>query len=200
MAKEVKKNSEANYKLYFLMLASFVAGFLLATIINSSSGPNVQKQALGSGSSIQGMNQDDQLLQHIKEEELKVQQTPNDPALWGHLGDLYYDTRQYQKAVDAYTKSLAIKPGNLSYMTDMGTMYRALDQFENSLAQYDQVLAINPKHVNARFNRGIVLIFDLGRKEEGLNTWKILVSQEPNTKAPDGRLLSEIIKEMEQQN
>ncbi len=199
MTKGTVKKSDANYKLYFLMLASFVVGFILATILNTSTDSTIQKQAIGSGSGSvsQQMDVNAQLMQHIKEEELAVQQDPTNAATWGHLADLYYDTRQFQKAVDAYTKSLELQPGNTSRMTDLGTMYRALEQYENALKQYDQVLAIDPSHTNARFNRGIVLVFDLNKKEEGLNTWKILVSQAPETKAPDGRLLSEIIKEME---
>ncbi len=191
------RKTEANYKLYFLMLASFVAGFLLATILNNSTDSNIQKQALGTGQVSQQMDVDAQVMQHIKEEELAVQQDPTNADTWGHLADLYYDTRQFEKAIDAYTKSLELKPGNVSRMTDLGTMYRAFEQYDKALAQYDQVLTIDPKHINARFNRGILLIFDLNRKEEGLNTWKILVNQAPETKAPDGRLLSEIIKEME---
>ncbi len=183
-----------------IALAFFIGIFVGNFILPSSSGQTelVQKQVLGGGGNMnQAMNVDNQLLQHIAQEEAKVAQDPNNADTWGHLANLYFDTDQYQKAVDAYQKSLAIAPNNTNRMTDMGTMYRAMGQYEKAIETYDAVLAIDPNHQNARLNRGVVLIYDLGRKEEGINTWRILISKFPDIKAPDGRPLAAFIEDLE---
>ncbi len=198
MASNDSNNNLPRNFVYILMLMSFAIGFLLATLIASNNTQSqIVKQPIGSNVS-QGMNVNADLNSHIAELELKVAQNPDNATDWEHLGNLYFDTQQFQKSVDAYTKSLAIAPNNTNVMTDMGTMYRALGQFETALSTYDKVLAINPNHQNARLNRGVVLIFDLNRKQEGINTWKILVQKFPTITTPDGRLLSDYIKELEQ--
>lgn len=183
---------------YLYMAGTFVAGFFLATFFMSGQDAQVQKQVLGAGGGMaQNMNANSQLLEHIADEEIKMTQNPSDGNGWGNLGNLYFDTKQFDKAITAYEKALALIPNNYNYMTDLGTAYRGNKQFDKAIESYDKVLLSDPKHINARFNRGIVLLFDLNKKQEAINTWQILIKQDPSFKTPDGRLLSDYIKTLQ---
>ncbi len=201
--KNVQNNTMPKSTAYIaIALAFFVGLFIGQTFLGGTSSQSaaIQKQVLNPNNSGSGqsMNVNNQLLAHIAEEEAKAANDPNNADIWGHLGNLYFDTDQYEKSIEAYQKSLALAPNNTNRMTDMGTMYRANGQFDKALETYDKVLALDPNHVNARLNRGVVLIYDLNRKEEGLNTWKILVQKFPDVKGPNGRPMTEFIKELEQ--
>lgn len=131
--------------------------------------------------------------QHIRQIEQLVQKNPGDSDLWFHLGNACYDARQPDKAITAYRRGLELDADNVNARTDLGTMYRLTGQFEQALHEYDLVIARDPRHKNARFNKGIVLYYDLGRKEEALTVWKALVGVLPDAKAPDGSPMSEFI-------
>ncbi len=200
----MSKNNELESKYmikstaYVSIALAFVVGLFVGSTFFTSSNNNVlvQKQVLGSGSLADSMNVDAQTKQHIADEEARLANDNTDADGWGHLGNLYFDDGQYQKAIDAYQKSLSISPNNTNYMTDMGTMYRALKQYDMALQTYDKVLALDPNHRNARFNRGVVLIYDLKRKEDGINTWKILIQKYPDSRGPNGEPLSKFIESL----
>ncbi|MCG8472838.1 MAG: tetratricopeptide repeat protein [Desulfobacterales bacterium] len=106
--------------------------------------------------------------------EAQLRKEPNNPALLVRLGNTYFDTDQYTKAIEAYEKALTISPGNPNVLTDLGIMYRRAGQPEKAIAAFDTAIAANPKHSNAYLNKGIVLVYDLNRREEALSTWEAL--------------------------
>lgn len=130
---------------------------------------------------------------HLNTIEAMTRSQPQNPAAWIHLGDAYYDANDPERAIAAYERGLALNPDNPDAQTDLGTSYRMVGKYEQAIAHYNEALARNPKHHNARLNKGVVQYFDLGRKKEGLETWKTLVSLIPEAKAPDGTLLKDFI-------
>ncbi len=201
-SKEVKQANMPKSQAYLFMVISFVAGFFLATAIMSSQEAPVQKRPLGSGSTNmqQEASLDQQTMRRIAQLELELAQSPKDAEKWATLGNLYYAIPMPTESIKAYQEVIKLQPNNTNVMTDMGTMYRANNQFETAIQQYDKALSIDSKHQNARFNRGVVLLFDLDRKQEAINTWKILVQQSPQRAMPNGQLLADFIKELEQTN
>ncbi len=197
MTKE-NQNTIPKTQAYIFMAISFIAGFFLATVIMSSQEAPVEKRPLGSSNTQQQSGLDQQTMKRIAQLELELAQNPNDAAKWATLGNAYYAIPMPVESIKAYAKSLEIDPNNTNVRVDMGTMYRANNEFETAIQHYDRALSIDPRHENARFNRGIVLLFDLDRKEEAVNTWKILVQQNPQRTMPNGQKLSDFIKEVEQ--
>ena len=55
---------------------------------------------------------------------------------------------------------------------------------------------VQPGHRNALFNQGIVLYYDLKRKDEAEAAWRKLLAADPNAHAPDGTPVSELIKHL----
>jgi cytochrome c-type biogenesis protein CcmH/NrfG len=88
------------------------------------------------------------------------------------LGNAYFDTDQYQQAIDAYSKALSIDPKNPDVRTDMGIMYRKLGQFEKALEAFRRAVQDNPKHINSRFNLGVVLKYDKKDFQGAIQAWE----------------------------
>lgn len=179
--------------LYISIAVALLVGFLMG-IIYSDRSPQSGGQVAQQGQGVpQQAAQQEQMLQAIASLELAVTQNPNSAETWTRLGNAYFDTDQPVKAIEAYAKSLAIIPGNPSVLTDMGVMYRRNGQPEKAIESFDQALKINPGLEQALFNKGIVLLNDLGKSEEALKTWKELLLINPGARAPDGSPLSELV-------
>lgn len=131
-----------------------------------------------------------------KETALKnvLSQNPEDVSAWSQLGHLYFDTKQYTNAIDAYQKALAIEPGNADVLTDLGIMYRKSNQPLESIKSFDKAIAADPKHEQARFNKGIVLINDLDDQESALAVWEELLSINPIFMSSRDQSLDQLIQ------
>ena len=137
-----------------------------------------------------------ELAARIGELEKALLENPRNASRWASLGNLYFDTGQAQKAVSAYERSLALEPGNAHVITDLGIMQRELGQFENAVTSFRKAAALQPDLENAIFNEGVVLYYDLNRKDEAEAAWKRLLRVNPGARAPDGQPVSELIQHL----
>lgn len=101
-----------------------------------------------------------------------LEKDPNNLQALINLGNAYFDTDQYQEAVNAYSKVLSIDPKNPDVRTDMGIMYRKLGQFDNALSAFRQAAQYDPRHLNSRFNLGIVLKNDKKDFQAAIQAWE----------------------------
>ena len=120
---------------------------------------------------------------------------PQDVARWTELGNAYFDMHQPLKAIEAYERSLALRPGDPNVLTDLGIMYRESGQYELALRSFDRAMRADPTHENSRFNKGIVLLFDLHRHAEAKAVWQELLRMNPRATAPDGTGLRTLIEQ-----
>ncbi len=112
------------------------------------------------------------------------------------LGDLYYDTRQPARAVQAYEAALALKGDDPAVLTDLGIMYRALGDFDKALDRFVKAQKASPGHPQSLFNQGVVLNYDLHRHEEALKVWRELLRLYPDAAGPDGVPLRKLVEEL----
>ena len=88
---------------------------------------------------------------------------------WIRAGNLYYDwmdgvdgppkAAYAKKAIAAYQEALALNPNNHDVRTDMAIAYMYdPDNSMQAIIQTNQVLEENPDHVQANFNKGIMLL------------------------------------------
>jgi cytochrome c-type biogenesis protein CcmH/NrfG len=134
----------------------------------------------------------------ILELEQKTSQSPDDVAAWVQLGNLYFDSNNYTKAILAYNKSLELNPGNANVMTDLGVMYRRNSQPPEAIKAFDKAIKIDPKHETARFNKGIVLMHDLNDLAGAILAWEELVKVNPLAKGPNGRSVKELLDKLKE--
>ena len=125
--------------------------------------------------------------------ERETAMNPDNVGAWTQLGNLYFDTGQFQKAIDAYKKSLALNPNNADVWTDMGVMYRRNGQPLEAIQAFDKAVAVDPGHEVSRFNKGIVLMHDLEDSKSAIQAWNELVEMNPLAKTPNGQLLKDMI-------
>jgi tetratricopeptide (TPR) repeat protein len=101
-----------------------------------------------------------------------VKKDPKNLSAWVELGNLYFDSGQPKEAIEAYRQYLAIKPDNSDVRTDMGIMYRALGEFDRAIEEFKKAAQSDPKHVNSRYNIGIVLLHDKGDIKGAIKAWE----------------------------
>jgi len=185
-----------------VVFIALVAGFLGGVIYSAmkspspvgpvpSRAPQTQQQAPDPQS---GFSQEDAARALSLEREVAA--TPDNVNAWIQLGNLYFDAGQFVKSINAYEKSLALAPGNANVLTDLGVMYRRNGQPEKAIDAFDRAREADPRHEQSRFNKGIVLRFDLNDRENAVKAWEELLQVNPNAVAPNGQPIKEAIKEL----
>lgn len=96
------------------------------------------------------------------------------------LGNAYFDSGQWKKAITMYHHALLIDPGNADVRTDMGTAYRNLGMPDRALAEYRAALAHEPSHLNAHYNMGIVYAHNRKDYQAAIRVWEELLQIAPN--------------------
>ena len=178
------------------LIASVIAAFLVGYVVSAFVG------GFRSGRGSTGIFSDSgrSLLreipsrnEYIQELERTAAQDPDDEAIWVELGNAYFDSDQYLKAIDAYQHSLEIDPKNANVWTDMGIMYRRIGEFQKAIDAFDRAVAEDPSHQMSRFNRGIVLFYDLDDRVGAFQSWDELVKLNPDFRTPTGQTIVQMM-------
>jgi cytochrome c-type biogenesis protein CcmH/NrfG len=128
--------------------------------------------------------------------EKQVAANPANVEGWTELGNLYFDTGQFKKAIEAYKKSLEFNPNNASVWTDMGVMYRRDGQPFEAIAAFHKAMDVDPRHEVSRFNKGVVLMHDLDDLQGAIGAWEDLIAVNPSAKAPNGKTVKELVQKL----
>lgn len=194
---------------YSMIILSLIAGFVAGTVYTSfklagqTSAMAPAGMGMGNMPPKQAQQQEDS---HDHSEEaaqiLKLEQhlahTPDDADAWAHLGNLFFDTHRHADAIEAYEKSLSLKPGVPGVMTDLSVMYRKNEQSQKAVEILDQVTDLHPEFEKAWFNKGIILLHDLNDFDKGIQAWEELVRINPMAAISTGESVSEMIRRMKQ--
>ena len=187
--------------MWFIALVALAFGFLAGIVFSVyKSGPSpaaVTPQAVQQQGQAPAV--DPQITQKILALEKEVVAHPDNMEAWTQLGNYYFDSDNPGKAIEAYNKSLALNPNNADVLTDLGVMYRRNGNPKEAIAAFDRATAVDPSHPTARFNRGIVQLYDLKDRDGAIKTWEELVKLHPDAKAPNGQPVTEIIKTVKEQ-
>jgi len=177
---------------------ALVVGFLGGVVFGvykSGTGTSVQESMLSQPAEKEQSVSVESATQ-IFELEKTTKKNPDDVAAWTTLGNLYFDTGNYRKAVTAYTKALAINPNNANVMTDLGVMYRRTGEPKKAVEAFDKAANIDPKQETALFNKGIVLMHDLNDLEGAIEAWEALVKRNPAATSPTGQPVKDLIEKL----
>ena len=131
--------------------------------------------------------------------EKETRSNPGNLDAWISLGNAYFDSNQYEKAIDAYRKVLEINPDNANVWTDMGVMHRRNGNPQEAINAFDKAIEVDPKHEVSRMNKGIVLLHDLKDTDAAIKAWEGLLEVNPVAMAPTGRSVDEMVKQMKKQ-
>ena len=200
--------------LYISIAVALVAGLFIGSLLPGLTGHNLssapQNVSQGGQSGQTGQNggapsgspnaQQEQnlarLAGHILELEEAVRKNPEDVNAWVQLGNLYFDTGKAPQSINAYERALLLRPNDANVLTDLGIMYREAGKYDLAVESFRKATQIDPKHQNALFNRGVVLFFDLKRKEDARKVWQELLAVNPKAAAPDGKSVRDMLRDL----
>jgi len=131
--------------------------------------------------------------------EKETRQNPRNVKAWVELGNSYFDTDQYDKAIQAYGKYLEINPDNANVWTDMGVMYRRSGNPQEAIKAFDRAIEVDPRHEVSRLNKGIVFLHDLKDVGGAINAWEGLLEINPIAMAPTGQSVDEMVQQLKKQ-
>ena len=189
--------------LWVSVAVALVVGFLIGVGYSSlrmpAAPPGQMRAAPGNGQMAGPAPISPQSLEAIAVLEKQVAANPKALDAWVQLGNLYFDSNQYQKAISAYNKYLELNPKNPNVLTDLGVMYRSAGQFKEALAAFDRAIAVDPEQVQAQFNKGIVLFNDLHDPQGAIKVWQQLEDAHPGVAVANGLPVSKAIEEAKRQ-
>ena len=182
--------------LYLSVLIVFIAGFICGVVFTVMKSDGTAPVATNSA---QPPAQSQQEAQAILNLEAEVTANPNNYNAWTQLGHLYFDSNQVSKAIGAYTKSLELHSGNANLLTDLGVMYRRSGDPQKAIETFDKAMSMDSSHAPSRFNKGIVLHFDLGKTEEAIKSWQSVLAINPDYRTGNGMPLGDLIAQVQEQ-
>ena len=172
-------------------LISLIAGFLIGVVFSSSQSPRlattgtVPQQSVPQGQQGGGISPDQAArLMSLQQE---VSANPQNGLAWTDLGNIYYNTNRPSQAINAYNKSLELNPNQPGVWTDLGVMYRRNKQPLEAIKHFEKAISLQPTHEQSRFNKGVVLLYDLGDKAGAKTSWEELLNINPVAMAPNGQ-------------
>ncbi len=193
--------------LFFILALTFVLGLLAGTLLVQDTAPGKATVQAGAAQTQQAPAQTatpqaaqqtpPEVQQHIADLEAKALKDSANRPILVELGNAYFDTGSYAKAIQAYEAALAINANDAGVLTDCGVMYRAVGQYEKALEKFARAREVEPGHAFAMFNAGVVLNYDLHRHDEALQIWRELLRLHPDMTTPDGRSIETFIKQVE---
>jgi tetratricopeptide (TPR) repeat protein len=182
------------------LISSIIAAFLVGYVVSAFVGGfRFDRGFAGAGKAQAGgtlFQESPPSEDYLSVLEERVSGDPGNEELWTELGNAYFDSDQYRSAVEAYRRSLEIDSRNADVWTDMGIMYRRLGEYSAALAAFEEAISVNPAHQAARFNRGIVLYYDLGDRVAAFESWDELARMNPNFRVPDGRTVVQMLGDL----
>jgi len=125
-----------------------------------------------------------------------VRKDPKNVDAWIQIGNIMMDTSRFPEAIDAYQKALELNGRNLDVRVDMGTCYRKIGKPDKAVEEYRKVIALEPKHLNAHRNLGVVLAFDLNKKNEAIKEFEEYLKLAPA--APDAPNVRQLVEKIKQ--
>lgn len=109
-----------------------------------------------------------------------LRKDPNNLQALIGIGNLYFDTRQDQLAIDHYRRALTLDPRNVNVRTDMAVCYRRKGDPDKAIEELKKVISIDPRHPQSRYNLGVILIHDKKDIEGGVQAWEALLESIPD--------------------
>ncbi len=97
-----------------------------------------------------------------------------------YIGCCNRELGNYNKAIEAYIKAIAIDPNDADAWNDLGVAYRDLGQYENALETFKQAVRIDPDYEFFHFNLGLTF-GNLGLYKDAVESFKQAIRINPNS-------------------
>lgn len=156
--------------IYFVPV--FVGGFLAGVFFSAWKLDTAGRPSPGPVPSAREQTRQSELETRITGLERVLEANPNNLQAVAQLGNDYFDTGDYEKAVQLYLKALQLDPRNVDLMTDMATAYRKLGDSKEAVTWLRKAVETDPAHAIALFNLGLILRDDMKDNPGALKAWE----------------------------
>lgn len=129
-----------------------------------------------------------------------VKDDPNNFEALVQLSHMYFDSNQLDKAIPSYEKAVKIDAKSANLWTDLGVAYRRTSQPQKAIECFDKAIALDDSHEQSRFNKGIVLLYDLGKRQEAIKSFESVLVINPQAKSSNGGAVSEFVEWLKDEN
>ncbi len=120
-----------------------------------------------------------QVVQMVQAYKAALAKNPNDLDANIGLGNLEFDSGQWMKAIDHYSRALAVDPKNVDVRVDRAIAYHATGENDTSKKELLRATREKPEHKNAWLNLGVVNR-ELGDRAEAVRAWEQYLKLDPN--------------------
>ncbi|ORJ61517.1 tetratricopeptide repeat protein [Geothermobacter hydrogeniphilus] len=172
-----------NKETIILMGVALVIGILVG-VIGSNIGGRGRQRSVSSApppASAPVVNQG----QNIKMLEAVVAKDPANRNAWVQLGNIYFDTQQPMKSIEAYGKALEIDGNDPDVLTDQGIMFRQLGWYDRAIDNFEKATVIDPNHSQSYYNLGVVYRYDLKDFPRAIEAWQKFLDLNPTGQGAD---------------
>jgi tetratricopeptide (TPR) repeat protein len=104
---------------------------------------------------------------------------PNDERAYTLLGNNYFGTQEYEKAIEQYKKSIAINPDFSQPYNQMGYAYRFLEQFDEAESAFKRYVELIPDDPNP-YDSYAELLMKIGKYDESIEQYQKALKVNPN--------------------
>jgi tetratricopeptide (TPR) repeat protein len=108
-----------------------------------------------------------------------IRKQPKLPIVWNLLGALAYREENFEEAITAFSKAVALSPGSPDLQAHLGESYRKAGRYEEALPSLETAIRLKPNHAGAQNNLGAALNA-LHRMDEALPHLRAAASMMPN--------------------
>jgi len=119
-----------------------------------------------------------QIMQMVQDYKAALAKNPNDLEALIGLANLEFDSGQWDKAIEYYSRALTIDSKNADVRVDRAIAYHATGKNDIARKELLQVTRERPTHKNAWLNLGVVNR-DLGDRAEAIRAWERFLELDP---------------------
>lgn len=143
----------------------------------ASGGPSAAGMPGSAGTPQGGMPP--QVVQMVQSYKAALAKNPDDLDANIGLGNLEFDSGQWGKAIEHYSRALSIDPRNADVRVDRAIAYHSTGKNDVAKAELVRVTKERPEHKNAWLNLGVVAS-QLGERATAVQAWQRYLELDPN--------------------
>ncbi len=156
---------------FWILIGVMVLFAVLNTTLRQSGSP-------GSGNKVPVAEGQDLASQIAVYESILANNPESIKALIG-LGDLYFDGRRYQEAIEIFERAAQIDPTSAHVANDLGLLYLNTKVYDKALGNFQRALKIDPTHLDSLFYIGLIHEF-AGRPDQALAVFNRILAAAPS--------------------
>ena len=108
-----------------------------------------------------------------------VSQEPADVEQIYQAGVSYYESGDYEKAIEAYKRAIQLNPGSMDFYYHLGMAFSSLGRYKEAVQAYNSAIRLKPEYAAAYYNLGHAYS-NLKQHEKAIRAFQRAIQYEPD--------------------